>query len=163
MGLAQFIRSLLGQSTIPDPPVADVEVVEDIIGYHFRNPELLHLALSHRSYVRNNHLNHSNERLEFLGDSVLGLIIAERLFVDNPDMSEGELTKTKAMLVNEVTLSAIGLQVGLNDCILMSPEEERSGGRERSSIIADAVESVIAAVFVDGGVDAVPGGGRAAL
>jgi len=133
----------------------DLESVQNLLGYHFRAPDRLLLALTHRSYIRNgNALELSNERLEFLGDSVLGLIIAHRLFIDHPELSEGDLTKMKAMLVNETTLATVGQEVGLNLYIRLSPEEHNSGGRERPSIISDAFESVIGAIFLDGGFEA---------
>lgn len=132
----------------------DADRIQAVIGYAFHHPELLYLALTHRSYVRSNGGEvPSNERLEFLGDSVLGLVIADRLYRDYPECAEGDLTKTKALLVNETTLAAIGQETGLNEHIIMSAEEERSGGRQRPSIIADAVESVIAAVYLDGGLE----------
>lgn len=132
-----------------------MEEVQRIIGYHFRDESLLELALTHRSYHRQNENSRpSNERLEYLGDSVLGLIIADRLYNDYPRVREGKLTKIKAMLVNETTLSTIGKQTKLNDHILLSPEEERLGGRDRSSIISDAFESIIGAAYLDGGLDA---------
>ncbi|UCC44377.1 MAG: ribonuclease III [Candidatus Zixiibacteriota bacterium] len=127
-----------------------LEKCQQLIGYRFRDPDLLELALTHRSYVRaGNHHLPSNERLEFLGDSVLGLAVAAKLYEDHPHKREGDLTKTKAMLVNELTLARIGQEIGLNQLIRLSPEEERTGGRERSSIVSDAVESVIGAVYID--------------
>lgn len=131
------------------------EAIQQIIGYHFHGTDLLQLALTHRSFahaVDQYHL--SNERLEFLGDSVLGLVIADRLYQDNPDLREGELTKRKALLVSEATLAEIGISTGINQHLLLAPEEDRTGGRERSSIVSDAVESVIGAVFLDGGFEA---------
>jgi ribonuclease-3 len=133
----------------------NLDEVQRLIGYHFRDENLLSLGLTHRSFLRfNNDRSPSNERLEFLGDSVLGLIIASRLFHDHPEESEGNLTKLKAMLVNENTLSSISREIGLNNYILMSPEEEKSGGRDRPSIVSDTFESVIGAVFLDGGFEA---------
>ena len=132
-----------------------LDEVQHLIGYTFRDRNLLSLSLTHRSFLRyNNQRNCSNERLEFLGDSVLGLVIASRLYRDHPDESEGNLTKIKAMMVNESTLSTVSRTVGLNAYILLSPEEEKSGGRDRSSIISDAFESVIGAVYLDGGFEA---------
>ena len=124
-------------------------------GYQFKNPDLLCEALTHRSYIYSNdeHLP-SNERLEFLGDSVLGLIIAGHLFRLHADYNEGDLTKTKAVLVNEITLSKVGIEIGLNKLILLSAEEEKSGGRERASIISDAMEAVIGAMYLDSGLEA---------
>ncbi|UCD94871.1 MAG: ribonuclease III [Candidatus Zixiibacteriota bacterium] len=125
-------------------------------GYRFKNGGLLIQALTHRSYVYHSDSDIvSNERLEFLGDSILGLVIAEYLYDEHPDYNEGDLTKTKAILVNETTLSQVGLESGLNEFILMSPEEGKSGGRERSSIISDAVEAVIGAIYLDSGLNAV--------
>lgn len=122
--------------------------------YFFKNSRLLVEALTHRSYIRTeNPEGISNERLEYLGDSVLGLLIAEYLFLGHPDFAEGELTKTKAMLVNETTLSMVGQSSGLNGFIFMSQDEENSGGRERNSIVSDAMESVIGAIFLDGGIE----------
>ncbi|MCB2231777.1 ribonuclease III [bacterium] len=151
MSLWRRLTSLFSgtSSTITQVHLGDVQ---EIIGYSFRDVELLSLALTHRSAAncgQNGSL--SNERLEFLGDSVLGLVIADRLYDDNPDMSEGDLTKTKAMLVNETTLAVVAMEVGLNHCVRLSPEEIKSGGRERNSIIADAFEAVIGAVYLDGG------------
>lgn len=133
----------------------DLEEVQDVIGYHFRDQSILLLSLTHRSFeIKKNQDSPANERLEFLGDSVLGMVISHQLFLDHQEIREGELTKRKALLVNETTLASVGRRVGLNKFIRLSAEEERSGGRERPSIISDAVESVIAAVYLDGGVDA---------
>lgn len=131
-----------------------LNAVQGIIGYYFHDLDLLHLALTHRSFYRKkNNRARSNERLEFLGDSVLGLVIADCLYRDYPGYREGHLTKIKAMLVNEITLSNVAKGIELNKHILMSPEENRLGGRERPSIISDAFESVIGAVYLDGGFD----------
>ncbi len=130
---------------------AHVEL-QKLIGYQFKNIDLLELSLTHRSYVRSNPKSlPSNERLEFLGDSVLGLAIASQLFLDNPHQREGNLTKIKAMLVNEMTLAQVACEIGLNNFILLSPEEDRTGGRERASIVSDAFESIIGAIYLDGG------------
>jgi ribonuclease-3 len=119
--------------------------------YKFNNVELLLEALTHRSYIYyNNGIERSSERLEFLGDSVLGLIIAEYMFKSHPDYEEGDLTKYKALLVNETTLSLVAQDSGLNDLVFLSPEEEKSGGRTRSSIVSDSVEAVIGAIYLDG-------------
>jgi ribonuclease III len=90
-----------------------------------------------------------------LGDSVLGMVISDQLYRDHPELREGELTKTKALLVNENTLASIGEEIGLNRYIQLSSDEERSGGRSRSSIVSDAVESVLGAIYLDGGLDPV--------
>ena len=126
-----------------------------IIGYEFRDEILLRTGLTHRSYSHSSqHHPACNERLEFLGDSVLGLIIAEQLYREYPDMQEGQLTQTKALLVNEATLAEVARDIGLNDHLLLAAEEERMGGRDRTSTIADAFEAVIGAVFLDGGMAA---------
>jgi len=134
----------------------DLGRLEDILGYRFHDRALLHRSLAHRSVVRaRNGLLPSNERLEFLGDSVLGLVIADQLYRDNPGMSEGDLTKLKAMLVNEAALSRVAIDSGVNNYIMLSSDEEKSGGRERSSIVSDAFEALIGAVYLDGGLAAV--------
>lgn len=139
----------------PTHEVPPLGQVQKLIGYRFRDASLLTMSLTHRSYshASDNDIL-SNERMEFLGDSVLDVIIAEQLYRDHPEMNEGELTKTKALLVNESTLAEIGSQIKLNKFLLLAPEEARAGGRERPSIISDALESVIAAVFLDGGLEA---------
>jgi ribonuclease-3 len=132
---------------------ADFSAVSRLLGYHFKDESLLALGLSHRSHIRTKcNGGESYERLEFLGDSVLGLAISEQLYRDCPNETEGNLTKTKAMLVNETTLAQIGREIGLNAHIHLSQDEERSGGRDRASIIADAFEAVIGAIYLDGGI-----------
>ena len=133
----------------PDLEVGDFE---KIIGYNFRDRDLLLLSLTHRSYYQNDGgRSPANERLEFLGDSVLGLVISHRLYDDHPELREGELTKTKAQLVNENALALVGKKIRLNEFIRLSAEERRAGGCDRPSIVSDAFESVIAAVYLDGG------------
>jgi len=152
MNFWEAIKRLFSESATDTDPQVDLNQIQSILGYHFRNTDILSVALAHRSYAKNGAAEvSSNERLEFLGDSVLGLVIADRLYKDRPDWQEGDLTKQKARLVNETTLANIGRDIGLNRHILLSPEEDRSGGRERSSIVADVFESVIAAVYLDGG------------
>jgi len=125
------------------------------LGYRFKDPGLLVEALTHRSYIRSTHNNiPSNERMEFLGDSILGLLVAEYLFTTCPDDAEGDMTKTKAMLVNEYTLSKAGQSSGLNQFVFLSEDEERSGGRQRDSIVSDAMEATIGAIYLDGGLRA---------
>lgn len=153
MGLLNTFRKLFKKDSAFSH--INIREVERIIGYEFNNPFHLRLALTHRSFSGNvNGKDESNERMEFLGDSVLGLVIAHRLFLDHPDWHEGDLTKVKALLVNETTLSEIGKEIGLNHHIILSPDEEKAGGAERPSIVSDAVESVIAAIYLDGGFEA---------
>lgn len=154
MGFREWLQELFAAQKGVDNQV-DLAQVQNIIGYHFRDPSLLLLGLTHRSYSYSiDDYPSSNERLEFLGDSVLGLVVAERLYKDNPDLREGELTKKKALLVSEATLAEVGIDCGLNRHLLLAPEEARTGGYERPSIVSDAVESVIGAIFLDGGFDA---------
>ncbi len=154
MNLWRKISSLLRKRG-SESSESQLEACQELIGYRFRDRDLLHLSLTHRSIARAADISQpSNERLEFLGDSVLGVIIAEELFRHHPRATEGDLTKQKAMLVNETTLAQVAIEVGLNQFIFMSPEEDRSGGRERPSIVSDAFEAVIGAVYLDGGLDA---------
>ena len=133
--------------------------LEQAIGYRFRNISLLQNALTHSSYANERWHNSllSNERLEFLGDSVLGMLVAEYLFRTFPDRPEGELTRMRADMVCEQTLAAVANRIGLGEHLLLGHGEEQGGGRKRNSILADAVESVIAASFLDGGLEAALG------
>ena len=130
--------------------------LENAIDYHFHNITLLQNALTHSSYANERWHNSllSNERLEFLGDSVLGMLVAEYLFRNFPHRPEGELTRMRADMVCEQTLAAAANRIGLGKHLLLGHGEEQSGGRSRNSILADAMESVIAACFLDGGLDA---------
>lgn len=149
-----WFKQFVGGATANEHDV-DVEAVEEIIGYHFRDLSHLFLALTHRSYSHaNGEFLPSNERLEFLGDSVLGLVIADQLFQDHHDLREGEMTKLKALLVNEGTLAEVGRQIKLDQHLLLSVEEDRAGGAQRPSILSDALESVFGAVYLDGGIHA---------
>ncbi len=130
--------------------------LEAAIGYRFRNIGLLQNALSHSSYANERWHNSlmSNERLEFLGDSVLGMLVAEFLYRNFPDRPEGELTRMRADMVCETTLAEIANRLKLGEYLLLGNGEEQGGGRTRYSILADAVESVIAACYLDGGMAA---------
>ena len=127
--------------------------LEKKLGYRFVHPELLDRALTHRSYIHTpeNEDMRANERLEFLGDSVLGMVTSRFLFEHFPDKSEGDLTKLKSTLVSEANLSRIAKSISLGKYLNISDEEEKSGGRERNSIVSDAYEALIGAVFMDGG------------
>ena len=133
-----------------------IKDLEAALGYRFQNISLLQNALTHSSYANERWHNGlmSNERLEFLGDSVLGMVVAEFLYRSFPNRPEGELTRMRADMVCETTLAAIAHRLKLGDHLLLGHGEERLGGRTRDSILADAVESVIAASFLDGGMDA---------
>jgi ribonuclease-3 len=127
--------------------------LEKRLGYRFSHPALLERALTHRSYVHSpeNEGLRANERLEFLGDSVLGMVTSRFLFERFPEKSEGDLTKLKSTLVSEANLSRMAKCISLGSFLNLSEDEEKSGGRERSSIVSDAYEAVIGAVFLDGG------------
>ncbi len=133
-----------------------IKDLETAIGYRFGNISLLQNALAHSSYANERWHNSlmSNERLEFLGDSVLGMLVADHLYRTFPDRPEGELTRMRADMVCETTLAGIAVKLGLGDHLLLGKGEEQGGGRSRNSILADAVESVIAACYLDGGMDA---------
>jgi len=129
--------------------------LEAKLGYTFRDEALLRHALTHSSYA-NEHKNEgltSNERLEFLGDSVLGMVVADHLYRTHPDMPEGELTRTRAALVCEGSLHEIAKELELGDYLRLGRGEDAGGGRRRPSILADAVESLLAAVYLDGGIE----------
>ena len=136
-----------------------IKDLETAIGYRFRDIQLLQNALAHSSYANERWHNSllSNERLEFLGDSILGMVVAEHLYKQFPDRPEGELTKMRADMVCESSLALIADKIGLGQHLLLGHGEDRLGGRNRASILADAVESVIAASFLDGGMAAAEG------
>ena len=133
-----------------------IKDLEAAIGYRFQNISLLQNALTHSSYANERWHDSlkSNERLEFLGDSILGMVVAEYLYRNFPDRPEGELTRMRADMVCETSLATVADKIGLGEHLLLGHGEERFGGRKRASILADAVESVIAACFLDGGMDA---------
>ncbi len=133
-----------------------IKDLEAAIGYTFKNITLLQNALTHSSYANERWHNSlmSNERLEFLGDSILGMVVAEYLYRNFPDRPEGELTRMRADMVCEQALAVVADRIHLGEYLLLGHGEEQGGGRKRASILADAVESVIAASFLDGGMDA---------
>ena len=133
-----------------------IKDLENAIGYRFKNIQLLQNALTHSSYANERWHNSllSNERLEFLGDSVLGMLVAEYLYRTFPDRPEGELTRMRADMVCEQTLAGAANKIGIGEHLLLGHGEEQGGGRSRNSILADAMESVIAACFLDGGIQA---------
>ncbi len=132
-----------------------IKDLENAIGYRFQNITLLQNALSHSSFANERWHDSlkSNERLEFLGDSILGMVVAEFLYRNYPDRPEGELTRMRADMVCETSLAKVADQIGLGQHLMLGHGEEQGGGRARASILADAVESVIAASFLDGGME----------
>lgn len=138
------------------PLSTDMMTLEQKLGYTFQNRALLENALRHSSYANETKDPKitSNERLEFLGDSVLGFVTAKYLYQHYPELPEGSMTKLRAELVCEHALYAVAQDLELGQSLLLGKGEEGSGGRERPSILADAVESVIAAMFLDGGMEA---------
>lgn len=132
----------------------NMEDIEEKIGYTFKDKKLLETALTHSSYANENKKSglSSNERLEFLGDSVLGFIVAEHLFKHAPDMPEGQMTRTRAELVCERSLDIAAHALSLGDVLRLGRGEESTGGRNRPSVLADAFEALVAAVFLDGGI-----------
>lgn len=133
-----------------------LERLEEVIGYQYKNKELLKEALTHSSFANEQKINKSRdyERLEFLGDAVLELISSEFLFQTHPDMPEGKLTRTRASMVCEPALAYCAKDLELNQYIRLGKGEEMTGGRNRDSIISDAMEAVIGSLYLDGGFEA---------
>lgn len=126
---------------------------QNMIGYHFQNENLLKNALTHSSYANEKHWQYAanNERLEFLGDAVLELVSSEFIFLDNPKMEEGKMTKMRASLVCEMSLAEAAREIHLGDYINLGKGEYLTGGNKRDSILSDAFEAVIGAIYLDGG------------
>lgn len=157
----KFIRKLLGLEG-PKPPVRsardrdfDLRGLERLLHYEFKDPALARQAMTHRSYLHATpgRSGESNERMEFLGDSVVGLVVNEFLYKKFTKLREGELTKMKSLLVSRVILSRSANQLGLGHYILLSDAEKGSGGRNRASILADTLEGIIGAMYLDGGIE----------
>ncbi len=145
-------RGMRGGFQEKGPIMEQLAELQQKIGYQFRNPALLQQALTHSSYA-NEGKKHgkNNERLEFLGDSVLSVIVAKHLFLTYKNIPEGELTKLRASLVCEKALDVFAARLSLGDYLKLGRGEEMTGGRQRPSILADAFEAVIAALYLDGG------------
>lgn len=131
-----------------------MKILEEKLGYTFRDKNLLLHAMTHSSYANEHRAGGltSNERLEFLGDSVLGMVVADYLFRIHPDMPEGELTRTRAALVREGSLYEVAKTLNLGAYLRLGKGEDAGGGRTRPSILADATEAMLAAVYLDGGI-----------
>jgi ribonuclease-3 len=135
--------------------VADPRELQSRLGYHFRDRELLRLALTHPSVAHEQGVPiQHNQRLEFLGDAVLQLVLTRELYRNFPAFGEGPLTKARAKLVNRRSLADKGRSLGLGNYLILSRGEEMHGGRDRPSTLADAFEAVLGAIFIDGGFDA---------
>lgn len=151
-----ILHKILGKNNLPETHLPNLEKVSELLDYTFANEDILLQALKHRSYLTctGEERIKSNERLELLGDAVLGLVVTDFLYHEYPDEEEGNLTNFKSLLVNHKILSTIGKDFGLGEYLLLNEAEERSGGRERESIIADAIEAIIGAIYLDGGIEA---------
>jgi ribonuclease-3 len=139
---------------MPEP--SSIDRLAERLGYRFRTPRLLEAALTHKSYLNESPdpCREDNERLEFLGDAVLDLVISERFLSQLPDAPEGELSKLKAKTVSEAALSHVARRLDLGNSLVLGRGEEMTGGRDKPSLLADALEAVIAAVYLDGGLSA---------
>ena len=127
--------------------------VDDVLGLPFADPKLWEMSLTHRSYAFEQGLTETNERLEFLGDAVLGLVITDLAFRQFPDLSEGDLAKLRAATVKMSTLAEVSRELGLGELVRLGKGEEMSGGRDKASILADCMEAVLGAVYLDRGLD----------
>ena len=133
--------------------MSDLKKFQELIGYTFKNEQLLKQALTHSSYANEKHLKKlsDNERLEFLGDAVLEVVSSEFLFQNYPNLTEGELTKFRASIVCEPTLAACTECIHLGEYLFLGKGEDRTGGRKRKSVLSDAMEAIIGAIYLDGG------------
>lgn len=139
--------------------INNISQLEDRIEYNFKDKEVVSTAITHSSYAneRKNKKIEYNERIEFLGDSVLSLVISEYLYKMYPNLPEGELTVTRAKIVCESSLSKCAVDIGLGNYLMLGKGEELSGGRNKASVLSDAFESVIGAIYLDGGFDTARG------
>ncbi|MDQ3756665.1 MAG: ribonuclease III [Actinomycetota bacterium] len=135
------------------PGRRELDALGERLGYAFDDPTLLARAMAHRSWCAETAGEDPNERLEFLGDAVLGLVVTDHIYRSYPDLPEGELAKVRASVVNSASLAELALELGLGEALLLGKGEDQSGGREKPSILADAMEAVIGAVYIDGGWD----------
>ncbi len=129
----------------------DQSRLEDALGHHFAMSDLIDLALTHRSYAAEHDLDISYERLEFLGDAVLQLAVTRYLYDEYPELAEGEMAKVRAAVVNQTSLARVARRLGIGDHLNLGEGELRSGGRDKDSILADVVESLLGAIYLDGG------------
>jgi ribonuclease-3 len=132
------------------PPLSDIQ---QRIGYSFTTVELLKRSLTHKSYANENRVPYHNERMEFLGDAVLSLLISEYLMKASPGSTEGDLSRLRAAVVSEPALASIAREIGLGDYLLLGKGEDQTGGRNKDSLLADSLEALIASLYLDGGKD----------
>ncbi|MBL6465473.1 ribonuclease III [Peptostreptococcus stomatis] len=140
-------------ASINDVIRESIRAFEEKIGYEFKNKTYIQTALTHSSFANEHKEFNYNERLEFLGDSVLGLVVSDYLFRARNDLPEGKLTRLRANVVCEESLSVVARKINLGDHLFLGKGEKTSGGSDRDSILADATEAVIAAIYLDGGFD----------
>jgi len=133
------------------PPLSDIQ---QRIAYTFNDVELLERSLTHKSYANENRVPYHNERMEFLGDAVLSLVVSEYLMKACPDSTEGDLSRLRAAVVSEPALAAVSREIGLGDYLLLGKGEEQTGGMNKDSLLADCLEALIASVYLDAGIDA---------
>lgn len=157
---ARVVRQLRARRPIPPERMEKLRELQDRLSYSFHDPALLNAALTHRSFLHEQHLSEEEkaqiqdyEALEFLGDSVLGLIISEYLYRSYPAHSEGELSKMKSFLVSTAHLYKLSKDLGLGEFMRLSHGEEKTGGRGKRAILADLVESLTAALYLDAGLE----------
>jgi ribonuclease-3 len=132
-------------------PLTDIQ---QRISHTFKNAELLKRALTHKSYANEKKVPSDNERMEFLGDAVLNLVVSERLMLTCPNATEGDLSRLRAAVVSEPALATIARTIGLGDYLLLGKGEEQTGGRDKDSLLADSLEALIASIYFDAGKDA---------
>jgi ribonuclease-3 len=134
---------------VGSPEPASIDALDRALGVAFRDPGLREAALTHRSFAFEQGLDVTNERLEFLGDSVLGLIVTDMAYRSYPELAEGQLAKLRAAIVNMHALADVARSLGIGDLVLLGKGEEGSGGRDKASILADALEAIFGAVYLD--------------
>ena len=133
------------------PPLSEIQ---QRIAHTFQDVELLERALTHKSYANENRVPYHNERMEFLGDAVLSLVVSEYLMKACPYSTEGDLSRFRAAVVSEPALAAVSREIGLGDYLLLGKGEDQTGGRDKDSLLADCLEALIASVYLDAGIDA---------
>jgi ribonuclease III len=130
-----------------------ISELQQQIAFTYRDPRLLERALTHKSYANENRLSEHNERMEFLGDSVLSLVVSEFLMNALPAAAEGELSRIRAAVVSEPSLAAVAREIGLGEYLLVGRGEEQTGGRDKDSLLADSLEALVASLYLDGGIE----------